>query len=148
MNNASGYTSGLRLRNEPYLVINIFFSLFIAGVMLYSIIFSPEKNNYPVVCVHEKITGQECVSCGLSHSFSLIMKGRIDEASQWNANGLRVFLFFLLQFMFRIGFSVAFVLNPRYRTEIILADSIATSLMFIIAFMPFIRWIVLMLFQN
>lgn len=142
------YIAGLRLRNEPYLIINIFFAFLIAGIMLYSLIFSPEKNNYPVACIHEKITDQECASCGLSHSFSLILKGRIDEAMEWNANGLRVFLFFIFQFVFRIGFSFAYVLRSRYRQEIIIADSVATSLMLIIAFLPFIRWLFVMMFQS
>ena len=40
-----------------------------AGVILlifaYSGIFSPDKDNYPVTCIHEKLTGLPCVSCGL-----------------------------------------------------------------------------------
>ena len=67
-----------RLRNEPYLIINIFFAGVIMLIFAYSGIFSPEKDNYPITCLHEQLTGKPCVSCGLSHSFSLIVRGRIN----------------------------------------------------------------------
>ncbi len=65
------------LLKEPYLIINILLAGVIILVMIYSGIFSPDKDDYPVTCIHEKLTGQPCVSCGLSHSFSLIVRGRI-----------------------------------------------------------------------
>src|SRR5512138_317248 len=76
------YISVIKL--SPYLKINIVFAGVIMLVIAYSGIFSPDKNNYPVVCLHEKLTGIPCFSCGLSHSFSLIVRGRIAEAHQWN----------------------------------------------------------------
>ena len=95
--------SGVRLRDEPYLILNIFFAGVVILIIVYSGIFSPDQNNYPVVCIHEKITGEPCFSCGLSHSFSLIVRGRISEAYQWNIYGMRVFLFFISQLVLRIG---------------------------------------------
>jgi hypothetical protein len=87
-----------KLRNEPYLIINIFFAGVILLVIAYSGIFSSVKDNYPIACIHEKITGEPCFSCGLSHSFSLIVRGRIGDALDWNIFGLRVFLFFFFLF--------------------------------------------------
>jgi hypothetical protein len=126
------------LRKEPYLIINIFLAGVILLIMAYSGIFSPEKDNYPVVCLHEKITGQPCVSCGLSHSFSLILKGRLSEAHQWNVYGIRVFLFFLAQLILRAGFSIFYIRYSDTRKQLILTDSIGSGLIFLITFWPFI----------
>jgi hypothetical protein len=130
------------LRNEPYLIINILFAGVIVLIIAYSGIFSPEKNSYPVVCIHEKLTGEPCVSCGLSHSFSLIVRGRINEAYQWNLNGMRVFLFFLAQFFIRVLFSVYYFKNPVVRRQLIITDCTGSGIIFLIAFLPFIAKIV------
>jgi hypothetical protein len=131
----------VRLRNEPYLIINIFLAGVILLIMIYSGIFSPEKNNYPVVCIHEKLTGEPCVSCGLSHSFSLILRGRIDEAYKWNNYGMRVFIFFMSQLFMRIVFSKIYISNPVSRKQLIMFDIIGSSAIFLITFMPFLIYI-------
>jgi hypothetical protein len=131
----------VRLRNEPYLIINIFLAGVILLIMIYSGIFSPEKNNYPVVCIHEKLTGEPCVSCGLSHSFSLILRGRIDEAYRWNNYGMRVFIFFLSQLLLRIVFSKIYISHPESRQQLIIFDIIGSSVIFLITFMPFLIYI-------
>ncbi len=131
----------VKLRNEPYLIINIVFAGVILLIMAYSGIFSPEKNNYPVVCIHEKITGQPCVSCGLSHSFSLIIRGRIEEAYQWNRYGMRVFLFFAGQFFLRVIFSFFYLKYQSTRKQLILFDIGGSSILFIVTFMPFVIYI-------
>ena len=137
--------SGKRLLNEPYLLINLVFAGIIVLILLYSVIFTPEKDNYPVPCIHEKITGEECPSCGISHSFSLIMRGRIGEAYDWNSNGMRVFLFFVAQLLMRIFFSRTYLTDPGSRRELIILDITGSSLLFLITFMPFMiylfRWI-------
>ena len=96
----------VRPGHEPYLLINIFFAGVILLIFAYSGFFSPEKDNFPVACIHEKLTGEPCISCGLSHSFSLIVRGRIAEAYQWNPYGMRIFLFFAAQLVLRIVFSI------------------------------------------
>jgi hypothetical protein len=130
--------SRIRLKYEPYLIINIFFAGVILLIMVYSGIFSPEKDNYPITCIHEKITGEHCISCGLSHSFSLILKGRIDEAYQWNIYGMRIFLFFLSQFFLRIFFTRYYIKYPGSRKQLIFLDITGSLIIFLIAFIPFI----------
>jgi hypothetical protein len=132
----------LRFRDEPYIIINLFLAGVIMLIMIYSAIFSPEKNNYPVVCIHEKITGQPCASCGLSHSFSLILRGRIEEAYTWNENGIRVFLFFISQLVMRITFSGIYLKNTQLRKQLVIMDITGSVILFIIAFMPFILYII------
>ena len=128
----------VRLRNEPYLIINIFFVGVILLIIAYSGFFSPEKDNYPVTCLHEKLTGEQCFSCGLSHSFSLIVRGRIDEAYQWNLYGMRVFLFFASQLILRFAFSILYLRYPDTRKQLIITDCIGSGLIFLISFWPFI----------
>ena len=132
----------VRLRNEPYLIINIIFTGVIMLIIAYSGFFSPEKNNYPFTCLHEKITGEPCFSCGLSHSFSLIIRGRIDEAYQWNLNGMRVFLFFASQLILRVVFSIFYLRYPDTRRQLIIIDCIGSGLIFLISFWPFIANII------
>lgn len=126
---------------EPYIIINFFLAGVIILVMVYSLIFSPDRNEYPVACIHEKITGEECVSCGLSHSFSLILRGRIDEAYRWNRYGMRIFIFFAAQLLMRITFSRIYQGNPSIRGNLVLYDIIGSSVIFLTAFMPFLIWI-------
>jgi len=127
-----------KLSDEPYHIINIVFAGVILLVLVYSGIFSPEKDNYPVVCVHERLTGESCFSCGLSHSFSLIVRGKIGEAYEWNQYGMRVFLFFIAQLFFRLDFLRLSVMRPENRKQLIIYDSIASGIIFLISFWPYI----------
>lgn len=130
------------LRHEPYLLINIIFTGVILAILIYSGIFSPEKNEYPVVCFHERITGLPCASCGLSHSFSFIVRGRSAEAYQANIYGMRIFLFFAAQLVFRFVFSIMYYKNMMIRRQIIIYDITASVILFIIAFYPFLRQLI------
>jgi hypothetical protein len=133
---------GVRFRDESYLILNIFFAGVIILMIAYSGIFSPDQNNYPVACIHEKITGMPCFSCGLSHSLSLIERGRIHEAYEWNIYGMRVFLFFISQLILRIVFSFYYVMYPDSRKHLIIIDSIGSGVLFLLTFWPFIANIV------
>lgn len=126
------------LRNEPYLIVNIFLAGVILLIMIYSGFFSPEKDNYPVTCLHEKLTGEKCISCGLSHSFSLIMRGKFEEAYQWNIYGMRIFLFFAAQLVLRISFSIFYLKYPETRKQLIIIDCIGSGLILLISFWPFL----------
>jgi len=126
------------LRNEPYLIINIFFAGVILLIIAYSGIFPPEKDNYPVICLHEKLTGEPCFSCGLSHSFSLIVRGRIDEAYQWNRYGMRIFLFFASQLILRVMFSIFYLKYQQTRQQLIIFDCVGSGVIFLFSFWPFI----------
>jgi Protein of unknown function (DUF2752) len=128
-----------RFRNEPYLLINSILAGVIILIFIYSGFFSPVKDNYPVVCIHEKLTGEPCISCGLSHSFSLIIRGKISEAYVWNIYGLRVFLFFALQLVMRIVFSVFYLKFPDTHKQLIIYDIGSSIVLFLLCFLPFIE---------
>ncbi|HPT11537.1 MAG TPA: DUF2752 domain-containing protein [Bacteroidales bacterium] len=121
-----------------YFTVNIILAGVILLIMGYSVYYSPDKNDYPVVCFHEKITGQPCPSCGLSHAFSLIVRGRFDEAIMWNQYSVRVFIFFLVQFIIRLVM-VAYI----YRKVVVAPfvpylDATISIIMVIAAFYPFL----------
>lgn len=134
----------IRLSNEPYLVINLVLAGVILLVFVYSAVFSPVKNDYPVICIHETITGEQCASCGLSHGFSLILRGEVSEALIWNPYSLRIFIFFFSQLLLRIAFSF-FYLRYKEGKWLIIVDSVGSGSMFLIAFWPFLRWLILMI---
>ncbi len=136
--NSAQQTYNFKLTWEPYLLINIILAGVIVLIFAYSGFFSPVKDNYPVVCIHGKLTGQPCISCGLSHSFSLILRGRPGEALSWNMYGLRIFLFFALQLVMRAVFSMLWIRNAGIRQQIIIYDSAGSVLLFLISFWPFI----------
>lgn len=133
---------------RPYITINLVLASFIVLIFLYSAVFSPQKNNYPVECIHEKISGKPCVSCGLSHSFSLIIRGEINEAAGWNPYGLRVFIFFLAQLLMRVTFTFYYLKAEEYRKELIIYDITGSVVLFVITFYPFIAYIVSFLIQS
>ena len=139
--NSSGRGIASKIRTDPYILANTILAGVIILVLGYSGLFSPLKDNYPVVCVHEMITGQPCVSCGLSHSFSLIIRGRISEAYEWNSYGLRIFLFFGLQLIMRTAFSLFSIRYPGTRRQLIIYDIAGSSALFLISFWPFITYI-------
>lgn len=124
---------------RAYFAVNIILAGVILLIMGYSGFYSPDENEYPVVCIHEKLTGQQCPSCGLSHAFSLIIRGRIDEALLLNSASLRVFLFFALQLFMRLGLGVRNLLTGRWLKQIAWADTLVSSLMALYAFYPFLR---------
>ncbi len=132
----------VRFRNEPYLLINSILAGVIILIFIYSGFFSPVKDNYPVVCIHEKLTGEHCASCGLSHSFSLILRGKLSEALNWNIYGLRVFLFFALQLVMRFTFSIFYLKYAPTRRQLIAYDIASSVVIFLICFMPYIGWII------
>ncbi len=136
--NRIGTGKSKKFLKEPYIRINLILAGVILLIFAYSGFFSPDKDNYPVVCIHEKLTGEPCISCGLSHSFSLIVRGKIREAREYNTYGLRIFLFFALELVMRFVFSKIWINRPDVRREIVIYDIVGSIVIFLIAFWPFI----------
>ncbi len=131
---------------RAYFAVNVIFAGVILLIMGYSAFYSPDRNSYPVVCIHEKLTGEPCPSCGLSHAFSLIIRGRVDEALQLNSASLRVFLFFVLQLIMRIAIGIWNLVTDRWLKQITWIDALTSSVMAIFAFYPFLRALWMALF--
>jgi len=128
---------------KPYLILNLILAGVILLIMGYSLFYSPDENEYPVPCIHEKLTGEPCPSCGLSHAFSLIVRGRVDEALAWNSKSLRVFIFFALQLVMRLGLALTAIKAVGNLRRVAVTDAAVSGVMALTAFYPFLRilWI-------
>jgi len=115
-------------------------------IMGYSLFYSPDEDRYPVPCIHEKLTGEPCPSCGLSHAFSLIVRGRVDEALTWNSQSLRVFIFFALQLLMRAGLALAALKAKGNLKVVAVTDAAVSGAMALTAFYPFLRMLWISLF--
>ena len=131
---------------RSYFILNVILTGVILSIMGYSFFYSPDEERYPVPCGHRVITGEPCPSCGLSHAFSLIVRGRVDEALQWNGNSMKVFLFFALQLIMRIALGARTLITDRGLEQIAIADAAVSSAMALVAFYPFLRSLWLTLF--
>jgi len=119
--------------SKSYILINFFFAVIILMIFVYSAIFSAQKNNHPIpsFCPHEP-----CASTGLSRSFSEIIRLNFDSAKKFNINGIRIFLFFLIQLFLRVMFSLLYYKSSK--NKVILIDSIVSLSLFFITFKNFI----------
>ena len=122
---------------NSYLVINAVLAALIILIFAYSAFFNPGDEQYPVKCIHEQLTGQSCPSCGLSRSFSSIMRGDLKAAEEYNDYGMRVFLFFLFHLVMRLSNIVYLLRKPINIKNLVLIDTAIAIISFILAFRQF-----------
>jgi hypothetical protein len=91
---------------------------------------------HPIPSGSELLTGNDSISTGLSRSFSSIVRFDFTEAREYNPYGIRIFLFFLVQFFMRIG-GCMLHRHPK-RNMIITLDIVLSIAMFFVFFQPFI----------
>jgi len=108
--------------------------------MLYSGIFSPEKANHPIPCFITIITGHSCPGCGLSRSFSAMIRGQFTEAAEYNSNGPKIFLFFSVQFFLRLLINLGISKSSRLPSWIWITDALISILFFGWAFWGLMLW--------
>lgn len=125
---------------DPYVIINSLLAVVLLAVFIYSAVFSPEKHNYPIQCIHELRTGEPCPTCGFSHAFSYLLRGDIEQARLWNENALPVFVFFALQLLYRLLTLIPGFIGPKRRKALIYDDITLSILFFTWAFIPVIRY--------
>ncbi len=119
--------------HHPYKIINLIFAGIILLIMVYSGIFSAE-NEHPIDCVYQKTHNIPCATCGLSKSFSEIMRGDLEKANDYNENGMPLFLFFIIQLMMRVIGTIIFsknLINPKI---LITIDALASIFLFLYCF--------------
>jgi hypothetical protein len=126
--------------HHPYILINLILAGIISGVIGYSALFSPEGDNYPVQCTHQLLTGKPCPTCGLSHSFSAMVRGHVDEAEQFSSFGPGIFIFFTGQLLLRFLFSLIWIKTPAPRKIVVWTDAVTAILFFAWAFTPLIQY--------
>ena len=125
---------------KSYIRINLILAGIIAGIMLYSGIFSPEKANHPIPCFMTILTGHTCPGCGLSRSFSAMIRGEFKSALEYNINGPKIFLFFFIQFFLRIFITLGLSKIPRLYSWIWITDAAISIFLFGWAFWGLMIW--------
>ena len=118
---------------NAYIKINLLFAGIIIAVIIYSGIFSAQYE-HPIKCVHFEQTGVECETCGISRSFSEIVRFDFQSARDFNRNGIPVFLFFLIQLVLRLCFSLVFVKKWIKSRNVVIIDSIISLTLFVVTF--------------
>ena len=133
---------------SSYILINLVLAGVILSIFIYSGIFDPVSNNYPVKCYHEIATGEECPSCGMSHSFSLILKGKVAESLEWNSYALRLGIFFGGQLLLRLIYCCFWITSKKENRRAIIAfDIVGSTIMFLIVFYPFAKFTFISIFR-
>lgn len=125
---------------DSYITINIIFAGIILLIIVYSGIFSAEKDNHIIKSACVEITGKPCKSIGLSRSFSEIVRLRFESAKQYNQYGLKVFSFFFFQFFMRLGFTKLLINTTLKRKPVLYTDIIASILLFLVTFADFLKF--------
>jgi len=119
---------------HPYQIINLTFAGIFLLIFIYSGIFSAEKNNHPIPSACEKFTGEPCKSTGLSRSFSEIVRFNFQRAQNYNQYGIKIFSFFLIEFLLR--FIISFLIYKRSKQikPIIFFDAVFSTTLYIYCF--------------
>jgi hypothetical protein len=117
-----------------YQIINLILAGITGMIFLYSGIFSAERDNHPIPCYYKKATGEECRTCGFSNAFSELVRGNISKAMEHNSLAGPVFLFFLLQFLLRMGLWVFLNRKPHLGRHVLLFDIPFSVLLFFWSF--------------
>lgn len=122
---------------STYAFFNILFIGILVSIFVYSGVFSADENNHPIDCYFAQ-RGIQCPTCGISRGFSEIMEGHLSRAQEYNANSLRLFLFFVIQLLLRI---VALVVDKRINKtkQIVIVDGFQAALLAIICFYPIFK---------
>ncbi|MBN1251128.1 MAG: DUF2752 domain-containing protein [Bacteroidales bacterium] len=121
---------------KTYLLINSIFLLIILLIIIYSFQYN-FNNSFKLKSLCSDYFGNNCISKGLSRAFSQIVKGNFSDAKFLNPYSLKIFLFFILQFLLRILSSIAIKNNFSIK-KILLTDVIFSFCFFLYCFFEFI----------
>ncbi len=124
-----------KIKNREYFIVNLLIVGITVIIFGYSLFFDPIKQNYPVhsLCDKFNIPEKKCVSKGLSRAFSYLVRFEPGKAQKLNKYSIRLFLFFLFQFLLR---AILLVANP-YK-KVIYVDIAISVALFLWVFYPFI----------
>ncbi len=132
----------MRLFSLPvssYQAINIATGFLIFLVMAYSFFFGQPEREHPIECVHVAIHGNECQTCGLSQSFSNMVRGDYDSAIEFNRNGPLIFGFFVSQLFLRVFAGIVLYRGKLLKLKIspemaVWPDAVISLTLFVICF--------------
>ena len=119
-----------------YQMINIFAGIIIIGVIAWTALFDSYSENM-VECVYLVNLGEECSTCGITRSFSEMIKGDFYTASLYNRSGPLVFIFFVSQFVLRIVVTLILInirQGKKRFSALAYSDSTISLLLFLLCF--------------
>jgi hypothetical protein len=116
------------------------------GVFVYFALFPAVNVKYHLQSSLETIHAGKEISTGLSHSFSEIIRGNLKSAKAYNIYGLNICLFFALQLLMRILFTLLFHFTNRSK-NIIFTDVTISLILFLILFFPFIQRLIVLILE-
>jgi len=124
---------------KVYRLLNRIFLAILLGVILYSLMFSPEKHHRPVPSGSVLFSDQATISTGLSRSFSAAVRFDFESALEYNPHGPRVFLFFIIQILMRVSVLVLVSRIPVSALPVIIwIDVLLSVFLFLVTFWPFL----------
>lgn len=123
-----------------YFVLNISFMAIIMAILLYSAFY--RLNSHPIPALLTQETGIIPPSKGLSASFSEIVRGNISNALKLNPHSIRIFSFFVLQFLIRSIALVALKKQWFPINRMVTIDISISVILFVICFAPLIEFTV------
>jgi hypothetical protein len=107
--------------------------------MLYSILYSPERQRHPVPSGTQLFFGKTSSSVGLSRSFSALIRFEFKLAKEYNPYGPRIFLFFILQLVMRMAALLGSSRVPEQAlTKLYWSDSLVSVTLLLLCFWPFL----------
>jgi hypothetical protein len=118
------------MNSKNYTVLNLIFVGIILTIFIYSALFISAGVDHPIKCVHEELLGGPCPTCGISRGFSAIMHGQFALAQKIQHNTINVFLFFILQLIFRLLFILITKRGSFALSKLINADIVISFLLF------------------
>ena len=121
-----------------YLVLNISFTAIIMAIFLYSAFYKNSNHHIPALLTQE--TGIIPPSKGLSASFAEIVRGNISTALEMNPHSIRIFSFFVIQFLLRTVILIALKKNWLPVSRMVTIDVSISVILFVVCFAPLIEF--------
>jgi hypothetical protein len=120
--------------DKGYLTVNKIFAGIILAIFLYSALYSPDADAYPIKCIHEQLLGTRCPTCGMSHAFSALIRLQFGKANVLQPGALMIFPFFLIQLLMRISAIIWVKKTTIHVKTAITIDIVASLLLFLVTF--------------
>ena len=116
-----------------YFLISNLFLLIFSILILYFLFFELTGIDYPIKSVYNN--NISVTSTGLQRSIGRCVLMDFKGSAVYNKSGLSVFLFFLVQVLFR---SAVFVFHRKINNRLVYADIIFSLLLFVFTFRNFV----------
>lgn len=123
-----------KIKNNPYIIVNILFAGVVLLVIAYSGIFSANGIEYPI----KSFYNQPLLSTGLSRAFSEIVRFNFTKALYYNPYSISIFLFFFVQLILRVFISYLLLSTPISKKLLVYSDVLVSVLLFLWTFSKFI----------